>query len=240
MFFNQVKPFTYKHLLKKKIFSFLYPNEVRNALMARKKKIVFYQLVYKIKHRSKKKSHHSFASFNKFFLNHYRTSMQNVANVSSMTHELFSKLSTRNSSTLVNYVTSRDEVLYDKNFIYRGIDLSFKRSEVKIPRIRFRPGYQRMWRNARNALKESMGLKFVYQQQLTRHLVRFYKNSSKYSFARSEMSANRIIMYSRLLPDNPTVTIFIDQKLVYLNGRLLHMHQTILVPNDLVQLVVSL
>ena len=243
MLFNQKKPFTYKYLFKKKIFSFLYPNEVRNALMARKKRIVFYQLVYKIKHKSKQKLHYSFASFNKFFINHYKTSLHNTANAS-ITQGLFNGLSTATAaknvtSSLPNYVSSRDEILYDQNFSYRGVDLSFKRSEVKIPRVRFRPGYQRMWRNARNALKESMGLKFVYQQQLTRCLVRFYRNSNKYSFARSEMSANRIIMYSRLLPDNPTVNLFIDQKLIYINGKLLHTQQMILVPNDLVQLIVS-
>lgn len=241
MFFNQSKPFTYKYLFKKKIFSFLYPNEVRNSLMARKKKIVFYQLIYKIKHKSKQKAHYSFTAFNKSFINQYKTSLQNTSNAS-VTHKLFGKSAApiQSSPGLTDYVVSRDEILYDRNFSYRGVDLSFKRSEVKIPRVRFRPGYQRMWRNARNALKESMGLKFVYQQQLTRCLVRFYKNSNKYSFARSEMSVNRIIMYSRLLPDNPTVSIFIDQKLIYLNGRLLHTQQTILVPNDLIQLIVSM
>lgn len=241
--FNQKKPFTYKYLFKKKIFSFLYPNEVRNALMARKKKIMFYQLVYKTKHRAKDKNYHSFASFNKFFINHYKTSLKNNSNTN-LTKGLFSKLFTTTdpqlkSLELQNYVSSRDEVMYDQNFSHRGVDLSFKISEVKIPRIRFRPGYQRMWRNARTALKESMGLKFVYQQQLTRHLVRFYKNSNKYSFARSEMSANRVIMYSRLLPDNPTIGIFTEQKLIYLNGKLLPSLQSILVPNDIVQLIVS-
>ena len=238
--FNQKKPFTYKYLFKKKIFSFLYPNEVRNALMARKKRIIFYQLIYKIKHKSKQKTHYSFTSFNKFFINHYKTSLKNNSNTST-TQALFSKPAYQSSRvpSLTNYVSSRDEILYDQNFTYRGVDLSFKRSEVKIPRVRFRPGYQRMWRKARSALKESMGLKFVYQQQLTRCLVRFYKNSNKYSFARSEMSVNRIIMYSRLLPDNPTVNLFIDQKLIYLNGRLLHTQQTILVSNDLIQLIVS-
>lgn len=177
------------------------------------------------------------------FLKQYKISLQNKTGTKLLT-QLFtqdkpSRLTALTHSTLCNYVPSRDEILYDQNFSYRGVDLSFKRSEIKIPRVRFRPGYQRMWRSARNALKESMGLKFVYQQQLTKHLVRFYKNSNKYSFSRSEMTADRIIMYSRLLPDQPTINIFIDQNLVYLNGRLLYSLKTILVPNDLVQLAVS-
>lgn len=177
------------------------------------------------------------------FLKQYKISLQNKTGTKLLT-QLFtqdkpSRLAALAHSTLCNYVPSRDEILYDQNFSYRGVDLSFKRSEIKIPRVRFRPGYQRMWRSARNALKESMGLKFVYQQQLTKHLVRFYKNSNKYSFSRSEMTADRIIMYSRLLPDQPTINIFIDQNLVYLNGRLLYSLKTILVPNDLVQLAVS-
>jgi len=54
------------------------------------------------------------------------------------------------------------------------------------------------------------------------------------------MSLNRVVMYSRLLPDNPTVNSFLSKKLIYLNGRVAHDTNAILVPNDVVQLIVSM
>ena len=239
---NQKNPFTYKFLFKKKLFSFLYPNEVRNSLMNRKKRITFYKLVYKYKHKVKNKPRYSIASFNKLLLHQYKASLSNKTD-NLITNSLFDKKApTIGHSNLNyrNYLTSRDEILYPSNFTYRGQDTSFRWSEVKIPRIRFKPGYQRMWRRARTALKESLNLKFVYQKQLTRYLTRFYKGSNKYTFSRAEMSLNRVVMYSRLLPDNPTVDAFLSKKLIYLNGRTVCSANTILVPNDIVQIIVSM
>lgn len=244
-FFNQKNPFTFKFLFKKKIYSFLYPNEVRNALMNRKKRITFYKLVYKIKHKAKQRPRYTLSSFNKFFLNHYKSSLYNTAN-NLMTHDLFSTKQSglgdldQQHLDLKGYNVPKEEILYTENFKHRGQDLSFRWSEVKIPRVRFRPGYQRMWRRARTALRESLNLRFIYQQQLTRYLVRFYKGSNQYNFSQAEMSLNRVIMYSRLLPDNPTVNAFMSQKLVYLNGRSTYDPNAILVPNDIIQLIVSM
>jgi len=239
---NQKNPFTYKFLFKKKLFSFLYPNEVRNSLMNRKKRITFYKLVYKLKHRTKNKPRYSLASFNKLLLNQYKVSLTGKTN-NTITESLFFKKTptvTYSNLNYQNYLTSRDEILYPTNFAYRGQDTSFRWSEVKIPRVRFKPGYQRMWRRARTALKESLNLKFIYQKQLTRYLTRFYKGSNNYTFSRAEMSLNRVVMYSRLLPDNPTVNSFLSKKLIYLNGRVAHDTNAILVPNDVVQLIVSM
>ena len=84
-----------------------------------------------------------------------------------------------------------------------------------------------------------MGLKFIYQQQLTKYLVKFYKNSNKYVFSKSEMSLDKIIMYSRLLPDQPTIDIFLQQGLIYLNGKNITNLKALIARNDLIQLVVS-
>lgn len=239
---NQKNPFTYKFLFKKKLFSFLYPNEVRNSLMNRKKRITFYKLVYKLKHRTKNKPRYSIASFNKLLMHQYRTELTEKIN-NTITESLFAKKTLTDSYTNLqyqNYKTSRDEILYPMNFAYRGQDTSFRWSEVKIPRVRFKPGYQRMWRRARVALKESLNLKFIYQKQLTRYLTRFYKGSNNYTFSRAEMSLNRVVMYSRLLPDNPTVNSFLSKKLIYLNGRIAYDVNAVLVPNDVIQLIVSM
>lgn len=54
------------------------------------------------------------------------------------------------------------------------------------------------------------------------------------------MSMGRIIMYSRLLPDLPTINIFLKQKAIYLNGKAAYDINAILVPNDTIQLIVSM
>jgi len=237
-FRNQRNPFTYKFLFKKKIFSFLYPNEVRNALMNRKKRITLYKLVFNFKKRLKMKPRFNMSSFNKLVLNQYKVSLQNQLSSDKFSWE---NINTPNSNNPLykDYLVSKDEIIYPDYYHYRGTDLSYRTSEVKIPRVRFKPGYQRMWRRARTALKESLSLKFMYQQQLTKYLVRFYKGSNQYSFSRAEMSLNRIVMYSRLLPDNPTVNIFLTKKMIHVNGVAVYDPSMLLVPNDVVQLTVS-
>lgn len=234
---NQRNPLTYKFLFKKKIFSFLYPNEVRNALMNRKKRIVLYKLVFNTKNKIKQKPRFSLSSFNKLSIKQYKLSLQNSSS-RSVTNIIFSK--PQDTYSYFNkYAFSTDEIIYTEKFKHRGTDLSFRTSEVKIPRVRFKPGYQRIWRRARTALKESLSLKFTYQQQLTKYLVRFYKGSNNYSFSRAEMSLNRILMYSRLLPDNPTVCAFLSKRLIYVNGNMVYDPGALLGVNDVLQIVVS-
>ena len=143
LFLIQKEPFTYKFLFKKKIFSFVFPNEIRSSIMNRKKRITFFKLVFKVKHKSKQKSYYSFSSFNKLFLNWYKDSTQNN------TVGLYPGQPAHGHKPHTNliysgYTTTRDEIIYEEDFKFKGIDMSFKLSEVKIPRIRFRPGYQRM------------------------------------------------------------------------------------------------
>ena len=131
------------------------------------------------------------------------------------------------------------EVSDKENFTFRGLNNHFKLSEVKIPRIQFKPGYQRLWRRARLALKEALQVKFIYQQKLSRYIVRFFRQTNYYTFSRSEMALQKTIIYSRLLPDVPTVTIFLKQSLVYLNGRSISDPQTIVLQNDIIQFIIS-
>jgi hypothetical protein len=51
----------------------------------------------------------------------------------------------KNSKSLFNmYDRSMDDIFYSKEFEGRGVDDSFRVWEVKIPRIRFKPGYQKL------------------------------------------------------------------------------------------------
>jgi len=139
----------------------------------------------------------------------------------------------------LNFKTSKNDILYRNLFLLKGDDVSFKKSEVHITRIRFKPGYQRLWRDARTALKESLHIKFQYQYRLTRYLTRFFRQVSNYTFNYSEMAIDKIVIYSRLLPDHNTFNIFQENKLIYINGRIVFNKNLLAVENDLIQLIVS-
>jgi hypothetical protein len=137
------------------------------------------------------------------------------------------------------YDRSIDDIFYSKEFEDRGVDDSFRVWEVKIPRIRFKPGYQKLWRDARVALKELLGVKFRYQYRLTRYVTRFFLKTKFYFFNLKETSVDKTLIYSRLLPDAPTVDLFINSQLVYVNGYLVKIKSTNTHEGDFIQLVVS-
>lgn len=145
---------TFKYQLKKKMFSFIYPNAVRTAVMNRKKRITYYKLVFKTKQTLRKKKFYHPAAFNKASLRLARMLLANKTSSLGSFNELFNTsssstvrpdlLGTGLSQFLVTPTRFRDEIMYERNFAYRGVDRTFKISEVRIPRIRFKPGYQRL------------------------------------------------------------------------------------------------
>jgi hypothetical protein len=84
--------------------------------------------------------------------------------------------------------------------------------------VKFKPGYQRIWRQARQAIAENIGLRYVYQKQMTKYMLRLSKKASTYSFSMSEGSLDKAILYSRLLPDLKTTSNFLALGLISLNG----------------------
>lgn len=70
-------------------------------------------------------------------------------------------------------------------------------------------------------------------------MTRFFGQTNYYTFSRSEMSLEKTIMYSRLLPDLPTIHIFLNQRLIYLNGKFASTMKASVFQNDLIQLIVS-
>ena len=239
LFKTKQKPYNFKFIFKKKLFSFLYPNEVRNALLFKKKQFVFYKLIF---NKSKKLNRSNFYSTNKlkkvFRYHQLKLSLNQQYDFFTKNTLLNPKLST-NSSKLAYFTNEAAEVEDSDSFNFRGMNSNFKLSEVKIPRIQFKPGYQRLWRRARIALKESLQVKFIYQQKLSRYIVRFFRQTNYYTFSRSEMELQKTIIYSRLLPDMPTVAIFLNQSLVYLNGKSITNPKTIVLQNDVIQFIIS-
>lgn len=231
---NPIRPYTYKYMFKKKLYSFLYPNQVRNALLSRKKKITFYKLVYKTKLITRSRPFYWPRNLKKHF------NLDACTRGLNQTGSIFGPtVPSSPIKPLGNFKNQLYDVTNEHHFSLRGGDSSFKTSEVRIPRIRFKPGYQRLWRQARTALQESLKLRFIYQKKLSRYILRFFKQTNSYTFSRSEMSLEKTLMYSRLLPDLPTVNVFVQQNLVYLNGLPATTTKTSVFQNDLLQLIVS-
>jgi hypothetical protein len=248
MFFTKIlypkqrTPYTYKYTFKKKLFSFLYPNEVRNSLMAKKKQFIFYKLIFSKNLKHSPSSFYSTRKLKKIFNYHSSKITENQQLNPFQSLNLLQSLNSQQNNSQYQFRDFTQELIeVDNNegFKLRGESNSFKLSEVKIPRVQFKPGYQRMWRKARSALKESLRVKFLYQQKLSRYIVRFFRQTNYYTYSRSEMELEKIIIYSRLLPDLPTVNIFLSQSLVYLNGRSITNSKTTILQNDVVQFIIS-
>lgn len=231
---NPGQPYAYKYMFKKKLYSFLYPNQVRNALLSRKKKITFYKLVYKTKLITRSRPFYWPRNLKKHL------NLNECVRGINRTGSIFGSTSPSSPiKPIGNFKNQLHDVADENHFSFRGADNSFKTSEVRIPRIRFKPGYQRLWRQARTALKESLKLRFIYQKKLSRYIVRFFKQTNSYTFSQSEMSLEKTLMYSRLLPDLPTVNVFLQQNLVYLNGLPVTGAKASVFQNDLLQLIIS-
>ena len=217
----------YKYTWRKKINSFIQPNEYRNSLFFRKKK-TFINNIFKNQ-----------SSFNSNFLNNraynsifIQNNLKNSLNSTSLrVHKYTSNLHDTNFKGVKSYNRPEAWLDYKFNITYR---------ESRINRVRFKPGYQNIWRRVRGALKEYLNLRYIYQQQLTKYLSKFYIASNKYLWGNSEMSLYRVFIYSRLLPDKSAFDLFWGEKFIFLNGLLPINKNTTLSVGDVLQLVVSI
>jgi hypothetical protein len=111
--------------------------------------------------------------------------------------------------------------------------------ESPIRRVRFKPGYQAIWRKSRNDLQELLCLRYSYQKKLTNYLVRFYRLAHFDTDNAHDISLKKVLLVSKLLPDYGSIMTFSDKRLVYLNGHIPPNLEIIAVEGDFVQLVVS-
>ena len=223
-------PHKLKSQFKKKLFSFIYPGQSKRNVLVRRKKQVLTRLLSKSTNLVSSLDKFSYKLFYQLFTVNQFTVKKG---------QMFQK--GHNQQTLT-YSDNLRNVYYPFDYNTKGIDVGdlYIHSEVRIPRVRFKPGYQRIWREVRSALKVSLNVKFQYQQQLTKYLVKFYHLSSQYLLTYSESTLDKIIVYSQLLPDVSTTELFSSYGFIYLNGRVNTTINTVLIKNDFLQLVVSL
>ena len=227
----------FKSQLKKKLLSFLYPEQEKRNLFMRKKKSTLTSLV---RNSSKYSQISNFFSF-KNILNVYKQKSALLQLNSLDSNQGFSFNNLFTNSTKSNYSSSFVEVLYKDHHKTKGIDNRYLHTirDVKLGRIRFKPGYQRLWRQARSALQVTLGLNFQYQKRLTKYVTRYFNQLNRYLFSSSESSLDRIVLYSHLVPESKTLTLFFDSGFIFINGQIVLDIKRLISPNDIIQLIVS-
>ena len=214
-----------KILIKKTIFSFLKPNQIRKSLMLRRQKITYFRFF----NRFNKKDMST-----KFLLSNYKrlytTKRLKIS---------FSDSINLNNLSYHHYIKPFYSSLTNNLFLQKFPDYEAFKGEVHIPRVRFKPGYQRLWRESRATLAEALKIKYIYQKQFTKYITRFNRKLGSYHFSRNEYIVSTIILYSRLLSDYNTLVLLNNSNCVFVNGKAGTNLDYILFTGDSIQLLIS-
>lgn len=131
--------------------------------------------------------------------------------------------------------------------IFSNLSLMSERYEAEdsedsfnITRIRFKPGYSRIWRLARTNFKEIYDLKFRYQKPLTRYLGRLRRIPVKRKTPLLQMRLDTILSITHLFWNTSLSKSALLGGLIYLNGYLVRNSKLYIVPGDFIQTFVSI
>nr|ASY95751.1 ribosomal protein S4 [Stylonychia lemnae] len=108
-----------------------------------------------------------------------------------------------------------------------------------IKKLKFKPGYQNMWREARTSLKTSLNLHYRYQLRLTKFVNKFKKIIKLKAYFIFEMQLYNVLKQTRLIPDINWSVNFIQNGVVFINGFPTYNPFLQLYKNDFIQLVVD-
>jgi len=115
----------------------------------------------------------------------------------------------------------------------------FQVHEPHIKRIRFKPGYSRIWRRARAALNYSLGYHYRYQHALTKRLSIARRWKGHWEIKIREWSLLRLVLNSHFVYDLNTSKDLINNYLVYVNGHRTHNSHMQLHLGDFIQIPVN-
>ena len=117
---------------------------------------------------------------------------------------------------------------------------TFFKKEVRIKRIKFKPGYSRIWRSAREALNTALNLNIRYQYRLTRHLNRIQRLTKQTQAYIFDLTLKNILLNSHFVRDHSSSLLMISHGLVFVNGTQTFNPNLNLFQNDFIQIIVSL
>jgi len=167
-----------------------------------------------------------------------------LSNYSKLYNKALNNILPRGSSSVSNltyysYLKPFYSSLTNNLFIQKFPNYEEFKGEVHVPRVRFKPGYQKLWRDSRSTLAEALRIRYTYQQQFTKYITRFNRKLNSYHFSRDEYTISTIVLYSRLLSDYNTLLLLHKSNCVFINGKAGLNLNHILFIGDSVQLLVS-
>lgn len=126
--------------------------------------------------------------------------------------------------------------LFQKNFYKKRLF-----SLLRIPRIRFKPGYSRLWREGRRASKLLFKIVKRYQYRITPILQKIYIGARRrmpgwdYKF-----NVRHALLYAKFFPDMWAIDDASKANWIYLNGEPCQNLEIFIFAGDFIQLVVSM
>lgn len=234
LFWFKPKFDVFKFKFKKKIFSFYKTNEIKKTLMENRKSLSIFRYIDSKNWAFNKRLDYEYTNYDTT-LDFYLKKQLELKSISTLKFHNYGYI-----NNLSGYNRSTSDISYTDSLKKSTLDAKNFHSDLRIPRLRFNPGYQRLWREYRLALGNAIRFKYIYQKQLTRYLVKFYSFLKSYNILALEYKVWKIIIYSRLLPDLHSIRDFMSNSLVFLNGKVLKNENYIIVVNDIVQLQVSI
>lgn len=218
--------------LRRKLYSFVKPNEFRFRAFSSRRRLTVVKLIRSLgkfgvvgRKRLSKTYLHS------FFTNAARRFSRNDS-YSSVANPMF-----RIPRPVKNDVYYREKFFSFSSSAEGSVNAP--RRDISIERVRFKPGYQRLWRRFRLALAESIGRRYIYQRQLTRYLGGYARKSKQRSYYTQESTLRNVMLYSRLIPDLALLYTLFSNKVIFVNHRLLSTCQMYVYKNDFVQLEIT-
>ena len=204
---------SYKNIynFKKFIFSFPYKNELYKHILKKYIKSVYINIF-----NNTNKFLPDNGPINKFFKNENNL--------------IF--LLEKNTYFCKNWFYFNNQIQYYKNIMLEN-------SNFIIKRVKFKPGYSSLWRNARNSLKTSLSLNFKYQNKLTNYISKYKKFIKFKTFIFVEMSLVNILIRSRFLTDHDSCKFLINNGLIFLNGLICTNPNFQLYVGDFLQLMIN-
>ena len=174
---------------------------------------------------------------------HYSSTPAN-SRLSTLTHPFIDSPSP-SSELNIGHVSHPVGTFGDARWMYHTINTFVKRGRVgpvtpRIRRIRFKPGYGRIWRTARKSIKDILNMPVRYQYRLTPKLQKRYFVARRSRLSHLSLTMGFALMTSRLIFDHHTLKELLLSNNVYLNSVVCSNSSTRLFVNDFVQLVVNL
>ena len=203
-------------LIKKKFYSFLRTNEYKKQIFDSRRKFFISKVLKLLNTYSSK-----FNSLN-FFTNSNMRFLQKNQRIENEP-----------------YITSPEDRMHSVHSKLKVVNTNRTYRELHMQRVRFKPGYQRLWRNFRLALAELVNFRYIYQRQLTRYLIKFSRKLTQNYYSFNENDVMRVIIYTRLIPDEATFNLFHSNNLIFLNNKPLNDNKSFIYKNDFLQLEIT-